>query len=155
MASSTLKTKLIDVLRLATIEVDEGQIEIVDRGVPHQPKSLPNGMYGIYMFQFEDTFLKIGKVGSKSNARFISQHYNAESSQSNLAKSILLSEKFSSYNLTSETAGEWMKKNLRRIDILIDVHMGVFTLNLIEAFLHAYYEPRFEGYENQRAVTQK
>lgn len=51
--------------------IDKEKYEVVDRGVPHKPQILSNGMMGIYTFWYNGSFLKIGKVGPKSNARFL------------------------------------------------------------------------------------
>lgn len=59
--------------------IDKEKYKIVDRGMPHHPKSLPDGMMGIYTFWYNGNFIKIGKAGPKSNARFFSQHYNPKS----------------------------------------------------------------------------
>ena len=52
--------------------------------------------------------------------------------------------------ITEDNVGEWIKKNTRRIDVLIDASLGIFTLELIEAAFHYRYEPRYEGFSNQR-----
>lgn len=145
-----LKVKIIEVLRIAEVAITEDQVQILDRGVPHIPKSLPPGKFGIYTFSFENKFLKIGKAGSSSNARFLSQHYRPSSSNSNLAKSILMDAEFERYSLSEENINVWIKQNVRRIDILVDASLGIFVLNLIEAFLHVYYQPKFEGFAKQR-----
>jgi hypothetical protein len=43
---------------------------------------------GIYGFWHDGIWLKIGKVGPNSHARYVSQHYNARSAGSNLAASL-------------------------------------------------------------------
>lgn len=123
--------------------------EIIDRGIPHQPEGLPKTKMGVYMFEHNGTFLKIGKAGPRSMARFLSQHYSASSAQSTLAKSILKDDDFKSLSITSEDIGDWIKTNCRRIDILIDENAGIFALNLIEALLHYIYIPKYEGTESQ------
>ena len=112
-------------------------------GVPHSaPKSLDNGKMAIYIFKYKDTYLKIGKVGAKSKARYTSQHYSPKSSISNLAKSILKDEVFSiSHSITKENVGQWIKDNCQRINILIDEELGRLALSLIEAALHYKYNP--------------
>jgi len=131
-------------------QINMEYIDIVDRGVPHVPRSLPFGKMAVYVFIFNETFLKIGKVGANSNARFLSQHYNPASSASNLAISILTDHEMSKYGITSSNVGDWIKKNCRRIDIFIDAKLGMFTLDLIEAILHYKYEPQYEGFLSQR-----
>lgn len=130
--------------------IDSTKYEIVDRGTPHQAKSLPVGMMGIYTFWYNGAFLKIGKAGFKSSARFLSQHYNPKSAQSTLAASILKDDDLLKLELNEENVGEWIKRNCRRIDILINVELGIFTLDLIEAVLHHKYEPKYEGFATQR-----
>jgi len=145
-----LKAQLLSVVRLTGTVISEDQIQILDRGVPHKPAGLPRGKMGIYSFVYRDEFLKIGKVGPNSNARFRSQHYVPTSSQSNLAKSILNDPDFKCFNLTEDIVGDWIKQNIRRIDFIIDASLGIFVLNLIEAFLHLKFKPKYEGYKSQR-----
>ncbi len=128
----------------------EDRYEIVDRGKPHVPRTLKRGKMGIYTFLYEDDFLKIGKAGPNSNARFFSQHYLPGSAQSNLSRSILADDRMSGLGITEENVGDWIKQNTRRIDILLDASLGIFTLELIEAALHYKYEPRYEGFKTQR-----
>ncbi|MGX8797709.1 hypothetical protein ACR6HW_16855 [Fusibacter sp. JL298sf-3] len=94
--------------------------------------------------------MKIGKAGPSSNARFLSQHYNPKSARSTLAASILADEKMQNKGINETNVGDWIKKNCRRIDILLDVNLGIFTLELIEAALHYRYEPIYEGFSAQR-----
>lgn len=150
MDLNELGRRVSNVIELAGVQVAEGQIRMIDRGVPHRPSSLPKGTVGVYLFFYQDECLKIGKAGSKSNARFLSQHYNPESSQSNLAKSLLLDHHFP-FQLSSESVGDWMKSNLRRVDIIIDESLGIFVPNLVEAFFHLRLKPRYEGFESQRS----
>ena len=105
---------------------------------------------GVYTFLYQDAFLKIGKAGPNSGARFSSQHYLPNSSASNLARSILNDTRMQDLGLTEKNVGSWIKQNTRRIDILLDASLGIFTLELIEAALHFKYEPRYEGFQNQR-----
>ncbi|MEH7612041.1 hypothetical protein [Gottfriedia acidiceleris] len=134
-----------EICKLADIELNDHSIIIDDRGYPHVPRKLPEGYMAIYVFHFENEFIKIGKVGPKSSSRFQSHHYNPKSSKSNLAKSILLDDRMLIYNLNDLNVGSWIKENIHRVDIFIDESIGVFTLNLIEAFLHCKYNPRYEG----------
>lgn len=124
--------------------------EIIDRGVPHQPQMLPPGRMGIYTFWYEGQSIKIGKAGPKSNARFLSQHYNPKSAQSTLAASILSDERMQNKDITENNVGDWIKNNCHRIDILLDLDLGIFALELIEAALHYKYEPVYEGFVTQR-----
>ncbi|MDI9370569.1 MAG: hypothetical protein QM446_06570 [Synergistota bacterium] len=124
--------------------------EIVDRGLPHIPPTrLPEGKMAIYMFLLGDEFLKIGKANHRSNARYCSQHYGL-SSRSTLAKSLLSDSRMSSLNIDPSNIKDWIKSNCRRIDIVINADLGVFTLVLIEGVMHYKYEPKYEGFASQR-----
>lgn len=131
--------------------IDTNKIKIIERNAPHKYQKLPENSMGIYMFKYKDEFLKIGKVNSKSNARFTSQHYNYTSTRSNLAKSILENTEFCEmYSITKDNIKEWMLENLDRIDIILEDSLGVFVLNLLEGCLHYKYKPIYEGYISQK-----
>lgn len=125
--------------------INQVHYTIIDRRVPHQPDSLPPGKMGICTFWHDDIALKIGRVGPNSNSRFLSQHYNPNSSRSNLAKSILLDKSMNHLCLSEANIGDWIKRNCRRIDILLDKDLGTFTLERIKASLVNRYEPKYEG----------
>ena len=52
--------------------------------------------------------------------------------------------------ITEENISEWIRNNCRRVDILLDVSLGIFALELIESALHYKYEPIYEGFVTQR-----
>ncbi len=140
-----------DVTQVLEKTIDLSRIKIMDRGNPHvAPKKLPEGKMAVYAFIYNDIFLKIGKVGAKSNARYTSQHYHPDSASSTLAKSVLEDKTMQSLGLTKDNVGEWIKTNCRRIDIEIDCDLGIFTLDLIESMLHYKYTPKYEGFTSQR-----
>ncbi|WP_372661307.1 hypothetical protein [Cohnella sp.] len=147
-----LRAKMIEAIRLTGTVIENDQLEIVDRGMPHKPSGLPAGKMGIYTFIYQDHFLKIGKAGPNSDARFRSQHYNPLGSQSNLAKSILNDIEFASQHISIETVGEWIRQNTKRVDLFINASLGIFVLNYFEAFLHLMYQPKYEGFDNQRKI---
>lgn len=80
---------IINVSHLLGREVDMSKVEIIDRGMPHKPRSLKPGTMGVYTFNYKGRFLKIGKAGPNSNNRFLYQHYKPGSAMSTLAGSIL------------------------------------------------------------------
>ena len=139
-----------DVSRVLGKPIDKNKFRIIDRGLPHKPKTLPTGMMGIYTFWYKGQFLKIGKAGPNSNARFNSQHYNPRSAQSTLAASILRDRRMDGQVIDENNIGIWIKNNCCRIDILLDSDLGIFALTLIEAALHYKYEPIYEGFISQR-----
>jgi hypothetical protein len=138
------------VANLVGVQLGENQLQFFDRGCPHHPTGLPQGKMGIYIFEYNKDFLKIGKVGHRSGPRFLSQHYNPRSSRSNLAKSILNDNEMARLNLNEMTVGPWIRQNIHRYDVLLDASLGVFVLNLFEAFLQCRFHPKYEGYEEQR-----
>lgn len=118
---------------------------------PHlPPSSLPKGKIAVYVFSWNGKYLKVGKVGPKSQARFTSHHYNSKSSNSNLSKSLLKASEDMNIAVTDETVGGWLKGNVDRVNFLLDDKYGMMTLSLLEAFLHCRLRPRFEGFESQR-----
>jgi hypothetical protein len=132
------------------VAVPLDSVQIQDLGCPHIPKSLPSGKMAVYAFEMNGVFLKIGKAGAKSGARFRSQHYSPTRANSNLAKSLLADATLAHHQLNNQNIEEWIKNNVRRIDILIDKELGMFVLNFLEAFLHCKFQPQYEGFENQR-----
>jgi hypothetical protein len=148
-----LKENLLSAIRLTGTIINDDQLIIVDRGIPHKSGTLPLGKMGVYSFIYQDYFLKIGKAGPNSNARFNSQHYDPKNSQSNLAKSILNDPDMKGLDLNPENIDEWIKQNTRRIDFLLEASLGIFQLNLVEAFLHLKFKPKYEGFENQRKAV--
>lgn len=79
--------EFLKALQLVGTKLEENQIVVDDLGCPHVPKGLPRGKMAIYTFRRGDRYLKIGKAGPNSDARFRSQHYNPHRANSNLAKS--------------------------------------------------------------------
>ena len=133
----------IKACKLANYQISLLDIEANYLQAPHSPSKLPKGRMAVYIFIYESEILKIGLVGPKSNARYSSQHYNPNSSQSNLAKSILKDSKFAD-NINEDNINSWMKTNLTRVNILISEDKGMPMLRFLEAFLHLIFNPRYE-----------
>lgn len=142
--------KFLQALALAGVELERAKITIDDLGCPHKPKGLPKGKMAVYIFEKGGQFLKIGKAGSNSDARFRSQHYSPYRAQSNLARSLLNDPKSAAYQLDESNINSWIKQNIRRIDLLLDEDVGIFVLNFLEAFLHCALNPKYEGFGSQR-----
>jgi len=143
-----VKGNLIKALYLSGVKIENNQIEIVDLGCPHETQILPHGKIALYAFFYKNECLKLGKVGSSSNSRFNSQHYNPNSSNSNLAKSLLSDNDFKE-NITIDNVGNWIKENTKRINIIMSKNVGVFVLNFCEAFLQLCFKPKYEGFKSQ------
>ncbi len=118
---------------------------------PHKPPSnLPVGKMAVYIFFWRGDCLKVGKVGWKSQARYVSQHYIPGSSQSNLAKSILSKvDRLGTPGLNEFNIGLWIKDNTDRVNILLDQKVGMPVLSLLESFLQCRLNPMFEGFDSQ------
>ena len=75
------------VAKLTGVSIAQSDLTVEMLRAPHKPPArLPNGQMAVYVFTFNDECLRVGKVGPKSEARYVSQHYNPKSSKSNLAK---------------------------------------------------------------------
>lgn len=138
--------------RLAGVELLNTAILIERLPAPHiPPTKLPAGKMAVYVFSKGIDVLKVGKVGARSQARYTSQHYNASSSKSNLAKSLLDDHEFLAVaNVDEATVGRWIKNNIDRVNFLLDERIGVPVLTLLESFLQCRLKPRYEGFKSQR-----
>jgi len=105
----------------------------------------------VYVFAYGDTTLKVGKAGSNSQARYISQHYNAGSAPSTLATSLIKrGAEIGIPDLSNESVSEWIKTHTDRINFVLESEAGIDSLSLLEAFLHCRLKPVFEGFASQR-----
>jgi len=137
----------VKVAKLAGKDIKREDIFIEFLKSPHiPPKSIPEGKIAVYIFYYGQICLKVGQVGKKSKARYTSQHYYPNSSNSNLAKSILKHQEVLSLSgLTEDNITEWIKTNTARTNILIDAKFGKSVISLMETFLHCRLNPKFEG----------
>lgn len=129
--------------------LNEDDYYIEDMGCPHIQPKLPDGYSAVYLFVYEYKdgsyeLLKIGKVNSKSKARFTSQHYGL-SAPSTLAKSICEDQEFKAMGIDKDCVKGWMIGNLRRINVYIKTDCGKAMTELVEAVLHYAFRPRYEG----------
>lgn len=134
------------VCKLAGVSFSSSALAIEFLTAVHRPPSrLPLGKMAVYAFHWNNTWLKIGIAGPKSNARYTSQHYNAESAPSTLAASLLKDEEFRIREPVAERdiAG-WIRSNANRANILFDETLGDDLLRLAEAFLHVRLRPKYE-----------
>lgn len=154
---------------------------------------LENGKMGIYMFCYrykgKEVFLKIGKAGEKTKARFSTQHYCVNKTKSTLAKSLIKSiqediidnkvleeikqeitkiitkeemmqilDNSDNINLKEqkEKIKDWMKKNLTKINIVLDASLENRVLSFFEEYFIFKYNPIFEGkaYEKRNVGEQ-
>ena len=141
----------IQIAKLAGKDIELEDISIKFLSHPHDPpKHLPKGKIAVYVFFYNQRCLKVGQVGKKSKARYTSQHYSPNSSNSNLAKSIIkYQDVLSLSGLNNDNISEWIKTNTDRANILIDVKFGKSVLSLMEVFLQCRFNPEFEGNRSQ------
>ena len=142
----------MEVAKLAKIDMSSLSISVVESPAPHElPPSLKNGDVAVYVFIWKGECLKVGKVGPKSHARYISHHYNPSSSPSNLARSILIDkDKMGLQQMSEQNIGKWISENVDRVNYVIHGTKTIPTLNLLEVFLQCRLTPRFEGFKSQR-----
>lgn len=126
-----------------TLTADEPVVEALI--APHRPPSrLPEGTMAVYGFWGDGQWLKIGKVGAKSNARYTGQHYNAGSALSTLAGSLIKTPPDDPL-FSAERCRDWICTNTHRVNWLMPASRPRELLSLLEAFLHLRLRPRFEG----------
>jgi hypothetical protein len=139
------------------------RVEVEDLGVPHRPVALPVGRQGVYTFQFQSAWLKAGKAGPKSGARWQSQHYKATRSMSNLSWSLLVFAHRSSVEIPClpptlreqlrgvhpDEMGDWIKRHTRRVNLLVSGSLDGATLTRLEDIAHEVLRPTFEGRWNR------
>lgn len=135
-----IKERINELLTFAIGDYSERiKFEVFDRGCPHketkptekkirQELSITDKEEAIfhsavYMFYYpcKEEYLKIGEVGGNSTARFFNQHYNPDSANSTLAKSIVESKEFHTKEnklVCNDNVKDWMVDNLQRIDII-------------------------------------
>ena len=150
--SDQLAAEFVKVASIAKIPISLSEIEI-DWGAPHEaPRSLPAGRLAVYVFMYGDQCLKVGKAGSKSHARYCSQHYGLNA-PSTLAKSLIkYQERLPIGDLLNESnVKAWILKNTERVNFLIPEKYDIAAaLSLFESFLQCRLRPEFEGFASQR-----
>jgi hypothetical protein len=138
---------LIIASRLAGYNVHIDQLRLInwDRGLDsHYPMPLPQGYGAIYIFKWDEIYLKVGKAGCNSNARYQSQHYNPNSSNSNLSRSLINDNQFNGI-VNINNVGNWLKENTSRFNILIPDQLNNNFLHFAEAFFILKCTPRYEN----------
>lgn len=139
---------------LAGTNIAQADLVLEFLAAPHRPPArIPSGKMAVYAFWGSGCWLKIGKVGPHSHARYANQHYNSKSAQSTLAGCLQhcpMAKEVDGFD--PGRAGEWIKANTHRINILISAEQPPELLSFLEAFLHLKLRPRFEGAEKAEAA---
>ena len=140
-------TAFLTVAELAGDPIARADLVIEYLAAPHRaPTRLPAGKMAVYGFWGDGSWLKIGKVGPNSNARYTSQHYNLGSAQSTLAGSLVNdSHMLAVAEFDPNASGVWIKAAAHRVNILMPASRQPGLLALLEAFLHLRVRPRYEG----------
>ena len=112
----------------------------------------------MYSFKYQEVWLKVGKAGPKSGARWTSQHYHPGRAQSTLAFSLLRYGHFSDVNFEevpslraalqnvgADELGDWIKKNTERTNFLIRSELASAGLDRLERIALRILKPIFEG----------
>lgn len=115
------------------------------------PTRLPADYIAVYVFAHDCDVLKVGKVGPKSQVRYISQHYNPGSAPSTLAASVIADAVRLGLGETDRAEiGNWIRATVDRVNFLLRAEFGVPVLTLLESFLPCRLHPRYEGFKSQR-----
>ena len=134
------------------------ELRVERLGIPHAPTSLPPGWQGVYSFKYQEAWLKVGKAGPKSGARWTSQHYHPGRAQSTLAFSLLRYAHFSALafqeladlkirlqKVGPDELGDWIKNNTERTNFLIRSELESAGLDQLERIALRILKPIFEG----------
>lgn len=140
-------TAFLTVAELACEPIPRDDIVVEYLAAPHRPPTrLPVGSMAVYGFWSDGVWLKIGKAGPNSIARYTSQHYNAGSARSTLAGSLAKDPHMLTVpGFDPNAVGAWIKTATHRVNILLPADRQSALLSLLEAFLHLRLKPRFEG----------
>lgn len=152
MWEDSILEDFLKVCKLARINLSKEDI-IVEKllaGPTHVTYRLPKNKMAIYIFinPKSNICYKVGLIGGmKSNDRFQRQHYSPNSTNSNLAKSILNDKDIDCEMMNVK---DWIINNTERINIFIDAKWGILTLKLLECFIQNRLQPKYEGFKSQR-----
>jgi hypothetical protein len=135
------------VAELAGHPISSSELECEFLPAPHRaPSRLPTARMAVYCFWNDGTWLKVGKAGPNSQARYTSQHYNPASAASTLARSLMHDARMKTVDgFTNAIPGDWIKRFCCRVNILVPAHLRPELLSLLEAFLHVRLKPLYEG----------
>jgi hypothetical protein len=136
----------LTVAQLAGNPIQRTELAIEYLPAPHrQPTKQPDGKMAVYCFGKGGEWLKIGKVGPNSNARYTSQHYTG-SAMSTLAGSLTSDPRMPEVkDIDKYQRSDWIKTNTYRVNILMSSDKPRELLSLLEAFFHLFLKPRYEG----------
>ncbi len=134
------------------IEIPSETISIEQQPKPHTPpKELSEEKMAVYVFSTDTEVLKVGKANTGSENRYLYQHYNPDAAGSTLAKSLMQDENIPSMlRPVKESVSDMIMERTDRVNFLLDVELGLFVLNLFEAYIQCRLRPIYEGFKSQR-----
>ncbi len=147
-----LHDEFLAAAKAGNIELTSNAIEIEIQPMPHTQPSLPKNTRAVYVFSTKTQVLKVGKVNPKSGARYTSQHYDPNRSNSNLAKSILNDQNIGlKHELNEDNVSNWIMENTDKVNFLFNADaVNPWIFNLFEVFVQCKLKPIYEGPASQR-----
>ncbi|WP_129353808.1 hypothetical protein [Solidesulfovibrio carbinolicus] len=152
-----IKQDLVNEMQTDGISVSSNDILIERIPPPHASLKFVEDHFAIYVFSLLSTdgtltrsgrTLKVGSVQHGSAPRFYHHHYRPNSSNSNLAKSIISNEWLwrclSIKTLDANNVGQWIKQNTLR-DHLFIPRKFINLQFMIERYVRGRLGPVFEG----------
>ena len=138
--------RIVSALAGDRLTVEDLQIQFID--APHrQSQDLPNDRMAIFGFWLDGSWLKIGKAGPRSQARYKYQHYGFNA-PSTLARSVRNDPRMRQVSGLRDSNGpewgDWIRRVTNRVNILIPFERGDRLLSLLQAYLHVRLHPKYE-----------
>ena len=129
-------TALSQVEELACDPIEVAETVCERHPAPHRaPRGLPLGTMAVYCFWHEGCWLKIGKAGPKSKARYTSQHYSPGSAMSTLLCSDPCMCNVAGFDAAG--SGEWIKSRCCRVNLLLPASCDRALLSLLAGSVFA------------------
>lgn len=131
---------------VVSFRVEDVELEFLP--APHCRPRLPPGKMAIYGFCFDGEWLKIGRAGPNTRARYEHQHYNGHAN-STLHRSLRQDESMRNIaglgedDLRGWTA--WIERETSRVNILLPAARNTMLLPSLETYLHRRLRPKYEG----------
>lgn len=136
--------EIVSGLALEPTSLSELKINFLE--APHLPNVLKKRWMAIYGFWWNGEWLKIGKVGPSSGARFKIQHYSVDAARYTFARSLVTDPAMAMTGVREEPdPGDWIRSNVNRVEIMLPPEKSRELLSLLELFLHVRLKPRYEG----------
>ena len=143
-ANAALETFLM-VADLGGVQLKRIELDVEYLDAPHRaPSRLPLDKMAVYGFWGDGGWLKIGKAGPNSGARYTSQHYNPGSAPSTLSASLSKDPRMATVeSFDPAVPGEWIRASTHQVNVLLPADQPKELLSLLEAFLQLRLRPRY------------